>query len=159
MGHPSTVFAQLSGDDFARIPNDQLRLAALCFAAETCRSVGTDEAARTLYRLLQAHEPFAASVSVFSIGSVARSLGVLALQVGSLDDAERHLQHAVELDARSPAWTATALVDLAECYLTRAGPANRRAAAEILDRARDHVKGLGACRVERRIRAISGHTV
>jgi tetratricopeptide (TPR) repeat protein len=145
----AVAFARLAAGSFAGIPDDQLRLGALCFAAEACRHVGDRVAARHLYEHLRPFESLSASVTVFSIGSVARSLGVLALQLDELDAADRHLRRAVERNARdrSPTWTATAQVDLALAHLQR----DRRLALGLIDEAERRIDGLGAARVERRI--------
>jgi tetratricopeptide (TPR) repeat protein len=155
-GEARIVFEQLAQNSFASIPYDQLWVATLCFAAEACRHVGDGVAASQLYRLLAPWERLSATVTVFSIGSAARSLGVLAARLGDLDRALVHLARAVEDNARdrSPLWTATTHLDLAECLLARSREGDVQLARAHVNEARHEVDGIAAERVGRRLAAV-----
>jgi tetratricopeptide (TPR) repeat protein len=146
------VFEQLAEDGFAGVSYDQLWLAALCFATEACRHVGHPAAAQHLYDLLAPWEHLAASVTVFSLGSVARSLGVLATMLGDLDGADAHLRRAIDRNSRdrSPIWTANARLDLADVHALRGGHEAPDLIRSLVDAAHRDVAGLGAVRIERR---------
>jgi class 3 adenylate cyclase/tetratricopeptide (TPR) repeat protein len=142
------AFEELSSDHFRSIPNDQLRTATLCLAAEACRHVGERTDAADLYDLLAPWAHHHGSMAVFSTGSVERPLGVLATMLGDLDRAERHLRHAISnnADAGSPLWAATAMTDLAALQLIRA---DIDAASATIELAESQARQLAAHRLVR----------
>ena len=93
---PRAAFEVLSADHFASVPNDQLRTATLCLAAEACRHVGRHAEAASLYELLAPVAGHHGSMAVFSTGSVQRPLGVLSTMLGDHDRAEAHLRTAID---------------------------------------------------------------
>jgi eukaryotic-like serine/threonine-protein kinase len=147
---------RLSTDRYETVPRDQFWIPTLCFAAEACRYVGDVGQARLLYDLLKPWRHLSAAVSVFSIGSVERTLGVLATQLHEHDTAERHLLRAIAKNERdgSPLWAATARLDLADLYLRRRRDNDVERFHEVVGRACDDVKNLGANRVTRRTNAL-----
>jgi hypothetical protein len=90
--------------------------------AETARVLGGAESAAILYELLL---PYGDRVAVgypeISTGAVARYLGLLATTMERWDDAERHLQDALKVNARIGArpWLAHTQHDYARMLLSR----------------------------------------
>ena len=72
-------------------------------------------------------------------------LGVLATALGRYDDAERHLEAAIETERRMGGrpWLAHAQHDLASMLLTRAGQGDREKARVLLAEARSTYRELG----------------
>ncbi len=79
-------------------------------------------------------------------GSVARVLGLLAHSLGRLDDAQRHLEGAVEMATRmgDRPFLAEARVLLAEVLLGQDRSANRSEALELLSEALSSAREIGA---------------
>jgi hypothetical protein len=86
-----------------------------------------------------------------SVGAVDRYLGLLAATMGRLDDAERHLSAAVEVNEGMGArpWTAHSQHDLAEVLRRRDGPGDRERAGELDRAARATAIELGMALAER----------
>ena len=90
----------LTADDFAQLPYDEEWLLSICLLAEVACALADVERARLLYeRLLPYEDRVAITCQELSIGAVARYLGLLAAAIGRPDDAERHFEHALELNA------------------------------------------------------------
>jgi hypothetical protein len=110
------VFDEMSKDEFRMFYRDSEWLFEICIVAEACALLADVGAAATLYGQL---EPFAGRHAIGhaegSVAAVDRYLGLLAMTLGRLDDAERHLSAAVELNEALGArpWTAHAQHDLA----------------------------------------------
>jgi tetratricopeptide (TPR) repeat protein len=121
-------------------------LLAMTLLADPCAWAGARDDAERLYSLLLPYEPFYAQAPVETVfGAVARALGVLATAVGRFDDAERHLEVAIdtELRMRAKPWLAHARHDLAKALLARAGPADEERALALLDEAAAAYRALG----------------
>ena len=142
------AFEVLSADHFAAIPNDQLRTATLCLAAEACRHVGRHGEAAALYELLAPLASHHGSMAVFSTGSVQRPLGVLSTMLGNHDRAEAHLLTAIDENtaAGSALWAATATADLAALHLRRG---DRTSAAAAIEQAQAHANTIDVPRITR----------
>jgi hypothetical protein len=78
-------------------------------------------------------------------GAVDRYLGLTAMTAGDLQAAERHLQDALQLNARIGAqpWAARTRADLASLLLARDRPGDRERAAELLTAALGTARRLG----------------
>jgi DNA-binding SARP family transcriptional activator/tetratricopeptide (TPR) repeat protein len=105
---------------------------SLALLAGPTASVAEPPAVAGLYELLLAYEQMYAMAPVEGVfGAVARALGVLAGALGRHDDAERHLNAALDVERRMGArpWLAHAQHDLAAVLIARGEP----------DRARPHL--------------------
>ncbi|HEV7734256.1 MAG TPA: AAA family ATPase [Candidatus Binatia bacterium] len=94
-------FERLAASDFAIIPRDVLWLGAMPLIAQTAVALGDVARAALLYDLLLPFEHrVSVTVSPACSGSVARFLGLLATLLGRLDDAQRHFELALGVNAR-----------------------------------------------------------
>lgn len=77
---------------------------------------------------------------------------MLALRRQNYQLAESHLRSAIKdnLNSGSPAWTATARLDLVNLMLSRNDPGDLAAAQRVVYQALDDVKDLGVVRVEKK---------
>ena len=104
-------------------------------------------------------EPFAGRHAIGhmegSVGAVDRYLGLLAVTLGRLDDAERHLAAAVEVNDWMEAWpwAAHSRHDLAAVLTRRDAPGDRARAQELDVAALVTARRLGMALADR----ISGH--
>lgn len=141
---------ELARDDFAAVPFDQEWLYGMSLLAETAALLGDAGHAAILYRLLAPWEAFnVADVAEGMRGSVARYLGLLAATTGRWDGAERHFEHALEMNASmgAHAWLAHTHGDLAGVLLERGGPGDARRALEHAGDAREASRSMGMARL------------
>ena len=155
--------AYLLRDEGAHLPRDGFLLQILAQLAHVCvASQATDHAA-TLYRLLL---PFAGRVVVTpfgatSCGAAARPLGMLAGMLGNWDEAERHFESALTLNARLGArpWVAHSQVAYAAMLVARCSAAcagsgaacdHTERAGRLLDTALATTRELGMTRLTQR---------
>jgi tetratricopeptide (TPR) repeat protein len=140
------VFEDLARDDFAALYRDNEWLLGMSLTSEACAPLGDVSAAATLYEQLA---PFAgrhaAGHPEGSVGAVDRYLGLLAATVGRLDDAERHLSAAVDINEGMGArpWTAHSQHDLAQVLWRRDAPGDRARAVDLDKTARATAVELG----------------
>lgn len=123
--------------------------------AYLCTRLSTRDTAAPLYEALL---PFAdrqvvAGAFTGSEGPVARSLGMLAMQLGEFDAAETHLRAAVQsaIDMGSPPYEALTRFEIARLSLARGRPENGRTAASELDTALRLAHRLGMRPLQERI--------
>jgi tetratricopeptide (TPR) repeat protein len=106
-------------------------LASLCLLAEPCRELRDARRAATLYRALL---PFArhnaTSPPELCLGSVSRSLGILAATMSDWDAAARHFEDAMAMNADMDArpWLASTQHDYARMLLARNASGDRERA-------------------------------
>jgi tetratricopeptide (TPR) repeat protein len=143
--------------EYAQLPFDEGWLLLSTLLAEVCAGLGRAQSAALLYRRLRPYEGQLAIRPPGSTGSVDRHLGELALTLGRLDHAARHLQRATDLYTRlgSPGWLARTQVSSANLLLRRGGPTDRRRAAELLDEAGATARRLGLRGVARQAEALA----
>jgi tetratricopeptide (TPR) repeat protein len=116
-------FERLAAGDFGSIPRDSLWLTCLCYLAEVCDRLQDTERAAVLRAQL---EPYAEQTVVVGnatvcLGATSRFLGQLAATLGDWDAAERHFEHALDLNARMQAapWLAHTRYEYARMLLRR----------------------------------------
>jgi DNA-binding SARP family transcriptional activator/tetratricopeptide (TPR) repeat protein len=135
LGHEREARAAVDGvlaHDLAREYRDAEWVFSLALLAGPATSVAEPAAVARLYELLLAYEQMYAMAPVEGVfGAVARALGVLAGALERYDDAERHLNGAIDIEQRMGArpWLAHAQHDLAAILVARGDP----------DRARPHL--------------------
>jgi DNA-binding SARP family transcriptional activator len=140
------VFEALAQDDFSRLPLDEEWLFGLSLLSEACVTLADAARARTLYELLL---PFAGLVVYgapeVSTGAVARYLGLLSATGLRFDEAERHFEDALALNATIGArpWLARTQCDYARMLIARDGSGDRKKAQELLDAALATYRELG----------------
>jgi hypothetical protein len=106
----SRLVAEAMASEFRELPHDVAWLAVSCIYAHVSASLGDRAAAAVLYRML---EPWAEQIAfpAFGVwGPVAMYLGSLALVLGDIPAAERHLIEAgrTAVRAGAPIWEARA---------------------------------------------------
>ena len=141
------VFDDLAADDYARLPDDAIRIASIAYLAEVCAWLGDAARAPRLYALLQ---PYAGRCIVFgahsaSLGAADRLLGLLAATLRQWDDAQRHFEAALDFDLRSGGrpWLPRTRCDFAQMLLQRGAAGDRERASSLLDAALDEARALG----------------
>ena len=116
-------------------------------AAEACALLGDERLAPRFYELLLPRDGLCilGGRGVYFRGAVARYLGLLAATMGRADDAVRHLEDALETNARAqaPPWIARSLLDLARALLARGRPGDDLRAVDQLQRAELLARNLG----------------
>ena len=132
-------FDALARDDFSALPFDQEWLYAMSLLAETCAALNDPHSAVVLYRMLLPYAALNAADEPEGIrGSVSRYLGILATTTKPWDQAERHFEPALAMNARMGLrpWLAHTQHDYARMLLARARTSDRDRARELLDEAR-----------------------
>jgi DNA-binding SARP family transcriptional activator/tetratricopeptide (TPR) repeat protein len=128
-------FEAVAQDDFRGLPRSVYWLASMSVLCEVAAFLGDGPRARALYELLL---PFADRyVVVFGFlcrGSVSRLLGLLATTLRRLDDATRHFEYALAMNARIGAALSNAHTqhDYARMLLQRDCPGDRDTALHYL---------------------------
>lgn len=149
------LFAKLAKDDFGLFQPDNEWLLGMSLASEACSLLHDEDAARVLYDQLR---PFAGRHAIGhlegSVGAVDRYLGLLAVTLGRLDDAARHLTDAVSLNEQMGArpWVAHSQADLALVLKRRGRRADGVRARELEQAALDTADDLGMTVLAARLR-------
>jgi len=124
------------------LPFDQEWLLGISLLAEAAALAADVDAVVVLYRRI---EPWAALNAADPgegmRGSMARYLGLLAATLGRFDDAERHFEHAIAMNAAMGAkpWLALSQRDFARVLLER----DRERALELMEAAKATFRELG----------------
>jgi tetratricopeptide (TPR) repeat protein len=99
-----------------------------------------------LYELLVPHaDRCVITLALLCQGSVSRSLGLLATTMSRFEDATRHFEHALKMNAqiRAPIWLAHSQHDYARMLLLRNHVADRDKARNLLEAALTAAEQLG----------------
>src|SRR5262249_17193634 len=132
--------------DLVAVPCNFFWLNTMSWLAEVVSFVGDVRRAATLYDLLVPYvDRCAVSGALYCRGAVARSLGVLATLLGRYDDAERHFEKALEMNARIRAriWVAHTQHDYARMLVARDQPGDREKAAALAAQALATAREVG----------------
>jgi tetratricopeptide (TPR) repeat protein len=133
LGHERAAraaFDLATAHDLSREYVDEEYLFALNTLPAACACLGDDEAAAWLYDVMLPYERLYSEAPVEgTFGAVAQGLGVLARQLGRLDDAVRHFEDAIETERamRARPWIAHAQHGLGETLLARGDDTRARA--------------------------------
>jgi tetratricopeptide (TPR) repeat protein len=150
-------FENLAQHDFADLPRDAVWMGTMSYLADVCTFLGDRARADTLYQILL---PFAGHNVVVGngaacYGALSRYLGALAATLERWDDAARHFEDALVMNARMDAhpWLAHTQEQYAAMLLARHQPGDRDRAAALLDAALATARELGMRALEERITA------
>jgi class 3 adenylate cyclase/tetratricopeptide (TPR) repeat protein len=150
-------FEELAQEDFADLPPDVAWLGTMTYLVDVCTFLEDRARAATLYQILK---PFdGANVVVGSgiacHGALSRYLGALATVLERWDDAVRHFDDALAMNARMNAlpWLAHTQERYAAMLLARGDSGDRDKAAALLDEALATARELGMRALEERITA------
>ena len=150
-------FEILAEHDFADLPRDSSWMGTMTYLVDVCTFLGDRARADTLYRILL---PFAGrnvvvSNGVACYGALSRYLGALAATLERWDDAARHFEDALALNARMDArpWLAHTQEQYATMLLARHQAGDRDKAAALLDAALGTARELGMHALEERVAA------
>jgi tetratricopeptide (TPR) repeat protein len=140
-----SVFEELATGRFAVIPVNNDLLLSLAHLAEVAWFLRDADRAAVLRGLLLPYRGLVVDTLEVSTGAVDRYLGLTALTAGDLQNAERHLHDALDLNARIGArpWTARTQADLARLLVARDRPGDRERAAGLLAAALGTARQLG----------------
>jgi DNA-binding CsgD family transcriptional regulator len=132
-------FEHLATDNFTTIPQDALWGACMVYLAEVCTCLGDAHRAATLYQCLRPYEGYNIVVgpTAVSYGAAARYLGMLAATMSRWEDAQRHFEDALAMNARMGArpWLAHTQYQYAIMLLARSHPGDDEKAVALLDEA------------------------
>jgi tetratricopeptide (TPR) repeat protein len=137
LGRPKearAVYDEMSAQRFEAFYPDSEWLLGICLAADACALLGDITGAGVLYEQLS---PFAGRNAVGhaegSVGVVDRYLGLLAMTLGRIEEAEQHLSAAVQLneDMGARPWAAHSRADLAHVLRLRGAPDDELRAREL----------------------------
>jgi tetratricopeptide (TPR) repeat protein len=150
-------FEILAQHDFGDLPRDVAWMGTMTFLSDICTFLGDRSRADTLYRVLS---PFAGrnvivGSGVACYGAVSRYLGALATTLERWDDAARHFEDALAMNARMEArpWLAHTQQQYATMLLARRNSGDRDKAAALLDASLAAARELGMHALEERITA------
>jgi DNA-binding SARP family transcriptional activator len=118
----------------------------MCLLAQPCARLAEEDASRRLYESLLPYERLYAVAPVeATFGSGALALGVLATAIRSFDDAQRHLELAIELERgmRARPWLAHAQHELARMLVARGDRRDSERARVLAGEAKDTYRALG----------------
>jgi class 3 adenylate cyclase len=139
---------RFAADDFAVLPRDVNWFAAMSLLGEAIAMIGDTTHAERAYELLLPYEGLAIVIARAAAcnGPVDRVLGMLAMGMHRLDDAERHLTNAVEIATRMKDRPGIALsgLALAELRLERDRDDDRELAIELLATVLGAAREMGA---------------
>ena len=101
-----TEFEHLAQHDFTDIPQDALWMASITYLVDVCTFLGDRTRAAILHQLLQpyAERTVVVGTAAACYGALARYLGALATTLERWDEAERHFEDALAMNARMEAW-------------------------------------------------------
>jgi tetratricopeptide (TPR) repeat protein len=123
----------VAGNDFTDIPCDFMYLYTMSRLCEVVSFLGDSQRAAILYDLVLPYaDRCTTSGSTNCRGSVSRLLGLLATLLSRYEDAEKHFERALEMNARIRArvWVAHTQHDYARMLVARSAPGDREKAAK-----------------------------
>jgi tetratricopeptide (TPR) repeat protein len=150
-----TEFENLARNDFADLPRDSMWMGCMTYLTDVCTFLGDKERAAILYEILL---PFAGrnvvvGAAVVCHGALSRYLGALAATMERWDEAARHFEDALTVNARMAAhpWVAHTRYQYAAMLLARGQPSDRDRALALNDSALATARELGMRSLEERL--------
>ena len=163
LGHTAearTTFERLIGSDVEDLAVDNDWLVSLTLLSEVAEFLGDRHRSERLYDVLRHYAGRnALNIPEIVTGSGSRSLALLSATMGRWEQAERHFEDALEMNARMGArpWLAYTLDDYGRMLLHRVPPDPGRARA-LASHARDAYRRLGMQpHAERASSRVDGH--
>jgi class 3 adenylate cyclase/tetratricopeptide (TPR) repeat protein len=148
-------FEYLSQHNFADIPRDSLWMGSMTYLTDVCTFLGDQAHAATLYQLLLPYAGHTVVIgnAVTCYGAVSRYLGALATTLERWDEATRHFEDALAMNARMEAWPwlAHTQYQYAVMLLARDQAGDGDKARELLKAALTTARELGMHALEERI--------
>jgi tetratricopeptide (TPR) repeat protein len=126
----------LARADFCDLPRDAYWLSNLSVLCDVVGFLDDRRSAQLLYTLLSPYADRCVVIAAaLSQGSASRPLGLLATTLARYEDAERHFEHALDVNARigSSLWTAHTRHDYARMLLLRKSSGDHDKALELLE--------------------------
>ena len=154
-------FESLAAHDFADLPRNMARLFSLAFLAEVAAFLRDVLRAEILYGLLRPFARLNVTVGpVLSFGAASRYLGLLAATMGHHDEAARHFEDALAMNARMGTRQALARTqaEYAEMLLAHGQPGDRAKALDLLVPALNTAQELGMKLVVEKVLALKLRT-
>jgi DNA-binding CsgD family transcriptional regulator len=155
-------FEQLAANDFADIPRDARWVMCMAYLAEVCAFLGDARRAATLYRFLTPHDGYNLLVgpTAACFGVAVRYLGLLAATMRRWDEAQRHFEDALAMNARMGAkpWLAHTPYAYAAMLPARGQAGDHERAMFLLDEAVVLSRELGMRALEARVAVLQRHT-
>ena len=137
---------RLATGDFAELDTHSEWFLGASVLADVCANLEDAERAESLYPVLLPH----ADYNVFanpevSLGSASRPLGLLATTMSRWDEAERHFERALEMNARmgSRPWVAHTQHDYGRMLIRRGAAGDEARGAELLRAAASGYEEIG----------------
>jgi tetratricopeptide (TPR) repeat protein len=150
-------FEILAQHDFADLPRDAMWMGTMTYLVDVCTFLKDRARAATLYGMLLPFAPRNVIVgnAAACYGSLSRYLGALAATLERWDDAERHFEDAMAMNASMDArpWLARTQDQYAEMLLARNQSGDRDKAVVLLEAALVTARELGMRTLEERITA------
>jgi len=146
------TFEALARDSFAALARNDEWIFAMSLLVEVAESLGDLPRATQAYELLLPYaQRNALSNPDVCIGSVSRPLGILAAMMARWEDAARHFQDALAMNAKAGArpWVARAEYDYARMLVRRNLPRERKATLDLLTRALETCRELDMALAEK----------
>ncbi len=141
------AFEVFAAADFADVPRDGTWLGMVTLLSEICGLLADVPRAAILYELLLPHADRNVVGQGFGEywGSASRCLGLLATTMSRWEDAEKHFEDALEMNARMGArpWLAQTQHDYAEMLVRRSVKGDREKALGLLKQALDTAQEMG----------------
>jgi DNA-binding winged helix-turn-helix (wHTH) protein/tetratricopeptide (TPR) repeat protein len=149
------AFEYLARDEFAGVARDALWPTCLAYLSEVAVYLEDRDRAATLYGFLQpyAGRNLVVGASVAFLGAAGDYLGMLATALGRDEQARRHFEEALELNARMSAWPWLARSRHRLAVYLLCSSAERDRAAALLEDALKTSQALGMAALEKRVRA------
>ena len=144
--HARQALEAVARADFANIARDTFWLSNLSGLCEVVVFLGDAPRAQLLYDLLLPYADRCVVIfALLSQGSASRPLGLLATMLSRFEDATRHFEQALSMNAqiRSPLWTAHTQHDYARMLLARGQPGDHDDARALLREALAAAQELG----------------
>jgi tetratricopeptide (TPR) repeat protein len=140
-------FEILAEKDFTDLPQDAMLATCITYLSEVCAFLGDADRAASLYRLLFPYTGRNIMVGYLTLfyGAADHYLGILAATMSHWEEAERHFQDAITMNARMEAipWLAHTQHQYAAMLLARGNAGDRGRAMSILDEALETACELG----------------
>jgi hypothetical protein len=135
---------------FTGLSYDVTWLSVMCIYAHVCARLGEQDAARTLYAMLEPWRDQVA-VSVVAWGCVAHYLGMLATTLEDFAAASHDLEHAARVHQRmqAPVWSAQTQLETGRMLAARGRPGDNARARSVVEQTLDGVRELRSDRIAR----------